>query len=440
MLSQKSLRTRFILQLASASMMLVVIISVILYYYIKVTIFETAVQDLNFEAKSIVENKEKFNPNNLKNFDIQIPHKTLSNVQIIHTNTKKNQKPYYSMQKEETHVFMTLNYPYDSDSYMILKKDTTLQSKIVDQILIDIMMVNASAILLVLFYALLLSRMMLVPIKILTTKLINLDEKFLKEIDFKHLPEEFCPLGNSINKLINRIQTFVKYQKELFVGVAHELKTPLAVMKTKNEVTLLKERDKERYMEALVSNNEAIKTMNSMISSILEIGRQEGAQFEEPVNVNVISFLEKLGNGFKILAHQESKEVILNLEPKILNMKIQTTLLTHVIQNFVQNAIKFSPTGAKITISSKVANSNFIIEVTDEGVGIDESKDLFAPFKRFGDKGGAGLGLFLAKGAAQALGATVSIKNRTDRSGAISTLIVPIQNHRIKQTSIGKKV
>lgn len=440
MLSQKSLRTRFILQLASASMMLVVIISVILYYYIKVTIFETAVQDLNFEAKSIVENKEKFNPNNLKNFDIQIPHKTLSNVQIIHTNTKKNQKPYYSMQKEETHVFMTLNYPYDSDSYMILKKDTTLQSKIVDQILIDIMMVNASAILLVLFYALLLSRMMLVPIKILTTKLTNLDEKFLKEIDFKHLPEEFCPLGNSINKLINRIQTFVKYQKELFVGVAHELKTPLAVMKTKNEVTLLKERDKERYIEALVSNNEAIKTMNSMISSILEIGRQEGAQFEEPVNVNVISFLEKLGNGFKILAHQESKEVILNLEPKILNMKIQTTLLTHVIQNFVQNAIKFSPTGAKITISSKVVNSNFIIEVTDEGVGIDESKDLFAPFKRFGDKGGAGLGLFLAKGAAQALGATVSIKNRTDRSGAISTLIVPIQNHRIKQTSIGKKV
>lgn len=440
MLSQKSLRTRFILQLASASMMLVVIISVILYYYIKVTIFETAVQDLNFEAKSIVENKEKFNPNNLKNFDIQIPHKTLSNVQIIHTNTKKNQKPYYSMQKEETHVFMTLNYPYDSDSYMILKKDTTLQSKIVDQILIDIMMVNASAILLVLFYALLLSRMMLVPIKILTTKLTNLDEKFLKEIDFKHLPEEFCPLGNSINKLINRIQTFVKYQKELFVGVAHELKTPLAVMKTKNEVTLLKERDKERYIEALVSNNEAIKTMNSMISSILEIGRQEGAQFEEPVNVNVISFLEKLGNGFKILAHQESKEVILNLEPKILNMKIQTTLLTHVIQNFVQNAIKFSPTGAKITISSKVVNSNFIIEVTDEGVGIDESKDLFAPFKRFGDKGGAGLGLFLAKSAAQALGATVSIKNRTDRSGAISTLIVPIQNHRIKQTSIGKKV
>ncbi len=440
MLSQKSLRTRFILQLASASMMLVVIISVILYYYIKVTIFETAVQDLNFEAKSIVENKEKFNPNNLKNFDIQIPHKTLSNVQIIHTNTKKNQKPYYSMQKEETHVFMTLNYPYDSDSYMILKKDTTLQSKIVDQILIDIMMVNASAILLVLFYALLLSRMMLVPIKILTTKLTNLDEKFLKEIDFKHLPEEFCPLGNSINKLINRIQTFVKYQKELFVGVAHELKTPLAVMKTKNEVTLLKERDKERYIEALASNNEAIKTMNSMISSILEIGRQEGAQFEEPVNVNIISFLEKLGNGFKILAHQESKEVILNLEPKILNMKIQTTLLTHVIQNFVQNAIKFSPTGAKITISSKVVNSNFIIEVTDEGVGIDESKDLFAPFKRFGDKGGAGLGLFLAKGAAQALGATVSIKNRTDRSGAISTLIVPIQNHRIKQTSIGKKV
>ena len=311
---------------------------------------------------------------------------------------------------------------------MILKKETTLQSKIVEQIFVDIIIVNATAILLVLFYALFLSRMLLLPIRTLSAKLTKLDEKFLKEIDIKSLPDEFYPLGNSINKLISRIQTFVEYQKELFVGVAHELKTPLAVMKTKNEVTLIKTRESDKYIEALRSNNEAINNMNSMISSVLEIGRQEGAQFEEPVNTDIIGFLNKLGNNFQILARTEEKNIVMSLQPEILNMKIQTTLLTHVIQNFVQNAIKFSPKDSNITILSRTEKNSFIIEVIDEGIGIDESKDLFAPFKRFGDKGGAGLGLFLAKGAAQALGGSVAIKNRKDgKSGAVSTLTLPIK-------------
>ena len=278
-----------------------------------------------------------------------------------------------------------------------------------------------------LFYALFLSRMLLIPIKILSHKLTNLDEKFLKEIDIKSLPDEFLPLGNSINRLITRIQTFVLYQKELFVGVAHELKTPLAVMKTKNEVTLLKPRESEKYIEALKSNNEAINGMNAMIGSVLEIGRQEGAQFEEPVNTDVIAFLKKLGKNYEVLAKGEEKNLALDLKPEIFNLNIQTSLLTHIVQNFVQNAIKFSPKNSTITISSRLEKSKFIIEVADEGVGIDESKDLFAPFKRYGNKGGAGLGLFLAKGAAQALGAEISIKNREGANGAVASLVLNLK-------------
>ena len=269
--------------------------------------------------------------------------------------------------------------------------------------------------------------MLLIPIKILSHKLTNLDEKFLKEIDIKSLPDEFLPLGNSINRLITRIQTFVLYQKELFVGVAHELKTPLAVMKTKNEVTLLKPRDSEKYIEALKSNNEAINGMNAMIGSVLEIGRQEGAQFEEPVNTDVIAFLKKLGKNYEVLAKGEEKNLALDLKPEIFNLNIQTSLLTHIVQNFVQNAIKFSPKNSTITISSRFEKSKFVIEVADEGVGIDESKDLFAPFKRYGNKGGAGLGLFLAKGAAQALGAEISIKNRENSNGAVASLVLNLK-------------
>lgn len=405
-------------------MMLIAVVSVMLYHYIRVTVFQSVVSELNQQATAYKNNPQNFNPNNLKTFTIEIPNKTLATVKA---GELKGEKPYLVMRKIKDESITTLTTRLDDSSYLVLEKETTLQSRIVEEIFIDIIIVNVTAILLVLFYALFLSRMLLIPIKILSHKLTNLDEKFLKEIDIKSLPDEFLPLGNSINRLITRIQTFVLYQKELFVGVAHELKTPLAVMKTKNEVTLLKPRESEKYIEALKSNNEAINGMNAMIGSVLEIGRQEGAQFEEPVNTDVIAFLKKLGKNYEVLAKGDEKHLVLDLKPEIFNLNIQTSLLTHIVQNFVQNAIKFSPKNSTITISSRLEKSKFIIEVTDEGMGIDESKDLFAPFKRYGNKGGAGLGLFLAKGAAQALGAEISIKNREGASGAVASLVLNLK-------------
>ena len=405
-------------------MMLIAVVSVMLYHYIRVTVFQSVVNELNQQATAYKNNPQNFNPNNLKTFTIEIPNKTLATIKL---GELKGEKPYLVMQKIKDESITTLTTRLDDSSYLVLEKETTLQSQIVEEIFIDIIIVNVTAILLVLFYALFLSRMLLIPIKILSHKLTNLDEKFLKEIDIKSLPDEFLPLGNSINRLITRIQTFVLYQKELFVGVAHELKTPLAVMKTKNEVTLLKPRESEKYIEALKSNNEAINGMNAMIGSVLEIGRQEGAQFEEPVNTDVIAFLKKLGKNYEVLAKGEEKNLALDLKPEIFNLNIQTSLLTHIVQNFVQNAIKFSPKNSTITISSRVEKSKFIIEVADEGVGIDENKDLFAPFKRYGNKGGAGLGLFLAKGAAQALGAEISIKNRENANGAVASLVLNLK-------------
>ena len=405
-------------------MMLIAVVSVMLYHYIRVTVFQSVVSELNQQATAYKNNPQNFNSNNLKTFTIEIPNKTLATIKA---GELKGEKPYLVMQKIKDKSITTLTTRLDDSSYLVLEKETTLQSQIVEEIFIDIIIVNVTAILLVLFYALFLSRMLLIPIKILSHKLTNLDEKFLKEIDIKSLPDEFLPLGNSINRLIARIQTFVLYQKELFVGVAHELKTPLAVMKTKNEVTLLKPRESEKYIEALKSNNEAINGMNAMIGSVLEIGRQEGAQFEEPVNTDVIAFLKKLCKNYEVLAKGDEKNLALDLKPEILNLNIQTSLLTHIVQNFVQNAIKFSPKNSTITISSRVEKSKFIIEVADEGVGIDESKDLFAPFKRYGNKGGAGLGLFLAKGAAQALGAEISIKNRENTNGAVASLVLNLK-------------
>lgn len=424
MLSQKSLRAKFALQLASASTMLIVIFSVMLYHYIKITIFENIVQSLTLEAKNISAKPEIINLEykDSKSFDL---------IKIVPNDDNLTRAEFVST-KDDNATYLTLYYPYKND-LLVLTKNTSEYSSIVDQILVDILIINATAIFLILFYALFLSRMLLAPLRSFCLKLGELNERFLQEVETDELPVEFKPLGDGVNRLIGRILTFVQYQKELFIGAAHELKTPLAVMKTKNEVTLIKERDSQKYIEALKNNNEAINQMNKMISSILEIGRQEGAQFEQPVMTDIIAYINEIGNNFLILAKGDDRNIKINLRPHSLNIMIQPTLFLHVLQNFVQNAIKFSPKEATIEINSTLINGEFIVRVIDEGIGIDESKDLFAPFKRYGNSSGAGLGLFLAKGAAQALGGNIELRNRTDRSGTIATFILPIRNNKYKK-------
>jgi two-component system OmpR family sensor kinase len=241
-----------------------------------------------------------------------------------------------------------------------------------------------------------------------------MNENLIKPINIDELPLEFKELGETINHLISRLQNFVKYQKELFIGTAHELKTPLAVIKLKNQVTLIKKRDADEYIEAIKTTNKTVDEMNIIVSNILTIGRQEGAQLEKPVEFDVISFLKQKANDFKLLAENDNKILKMDFTPDGYMVKLQKTLLNQIVQNFLQNALKFTPTGKTITLKSSEDDCGLLIEVIDEGCGIAEDIDLFAPFKRQGDKSGAGLGLFLAKSAAEAIGAKISLQNRKD--------------------------
>ena len=74
---------------------------------------------------------------------------------------------------------------------------------------------NSTFLTLIIFYAMFLSRMLLMPIKMISYRLSKLNENFLRPIGEREIPDEFKPLSNSINRLIERIQTFMLYQKEL---------------------------------------------------------------------------------------------------------------------------------------------------------------------------------------------------------------------------------
>jgi two-component system OmpR family sensor kinase len=322
-------------------------------------------------------------------------------------------------------VFLTLIYPFDLNnlSYLKITKEITPTKVLLDKILHYIFFINIIGFVLVIIYAVMLSKMLVSPLKILSSRLSNMNEHLIKQIKVRELPDEFEPLGVTINHLIARIQNFVKYQKELFIGTAHELKTPLAIIKLKNQVTLIKRRTPEEYIEALMVTNKTIDEMNIIVSNILNIGRQEGAQLDKPTTVDVIEVLKQKANDFKLLAENEGKTLNISFEPNGFMATLQVSLLNQIIQNFLQNALKFTPQDRSVTLKSSQDNVGLLIEVIDEGCGIDDSVDLFAPFKRQGNKSGVGLGLFLAKSAADALGAKIKVENRKDGvDGTIASL------------------
>ena len=415
---QKSIRRQFLIQLLVASAALIFIFSSILYLFIQQSIYDDKKAGLLHVAKHVVSYESVqsvIDETDISlGLNIEMFTDPLSDGSIDLIETIKGQKSYLS-----------LIYPFNLEAHTYIKvtENITNTKKLLKKILNSIFIINILGFIIIIIYAVTLSTMLIKPIKALTTRLSNMNEHLIRPIKTESIPIEFLPLGETLNHLIARLQNFVKYQKELFIGTAHELKTPLAVMKLKNQVTLIKKREANEYIEAIKVNNKTIDEMNKIIADILNIGRQEGAQLETPQEVDVIAYLRNKGNDFKLLAENERKNLEMDFQPDLFMATLQTTLLNQIIQNFLQNALKFTESEKVVLLKSFQTESGLCIQVIDEGLGVDESFDHFAPFKRSGNRGGVGLGLFLSKSAADALNAKITIKNRTDGvQGTVASL------------------
>jgi len=401
--------------------------SIILYSYINYSVDKELASSLTKQAKYIFATY----PDVKKGIEEhrELIQKTLHiNAEIIYLPDANYSTTHVHQYKKGTEYFFELHFPYNfqQQAYLNISANITKQKHIQQQVYKSIIFVNLLTMGLIILYAYFLSGMLISTLRILTEKLSKRNESMMEPLETKELPKEFEPLAQSINALMMRIQNFVKYKKELFIGAAHELKTPLAVMKTKTQVTLMKKSYNQKDLkEALQQNITSIDEMNKIVSSILEFGRAEGAQFETPIYINVIAFLQKKAEDFKILADANGQKFEYELTPAQLTLCMQPLLLTQIIQNFIQNALKFTPNNKTVFLKSYLLEGNLVIEVIDEGEGIDENKDLFAPFIRSQTSSGTGLGLFLAKSASDAMGAMISIKNREETQGTIARVILP---------------
>ena len=428
MLSKRSIRGDYVRQITISFVALLVIFSVALYSYLYFTAYGNIKQELQKYSQHILANNITYTTN--QSFYIQNTN-ILSNdtIKIVVLDEKITQE-YYKKQTIKDDVYFSLFVPYKGNKTLNITKNITKEMWFLENLFEGIVLVNFFALILIQLFALAFSNILYKPIHNLSQTLEKVKEYDLETLNNNALPLEFQPLVYSINNLLQRIKNYLSSQKQLFIGIAHELKTPLAVMKTKCEVTLIKERQKEVYTDALKENISSINEMNAIIKMLLDLGRQESAQFEKSSMVDINKILKKIADNFMILSKKENKSFFVEIGEEEVLLTIKPTLLTQIVQNFLQNAFKFTPKGKSILLKSSVEDGKLNIIVIDEGCGIDsELNDIYAPFRRAGNKSGAGLGLFLAKNAANALGGNISLQNRSDKQGTIAKFQLKISDN-----------
>ena len=233
-------------------------------------------------------------------------------------------------------------------------------------------------------------------------------------------------------------------ERRLFVSnVSHELRTPLTSVKS--------------YLEALdegalydpvapdfikVSLDETNRMMR-MVTDLLHLSRIDNATTQLDVElINFTAFITFILNRFDKMRSQDDEkkyELVRDYPINSVWIEIDTDKMTQVIDNILNNAIKYSPDGGKITVSMKTTDDQMILSIKDQGLGIPK-QDLPTIFDRFyrvdrarsRAQGGTGLGLAIAKEIIKQHNGFIWAKSEYGK-GSTFTIVLPYDNDAVKE-------
>jgi signal transduction histidine kinase len=204
----------------------------------------------------------------------------------------------------------------------------------------------------------------------------------------------------------------------------HELKTPITPVLAASEL-LLEESKGDPFTSLAQSIYRGASNLNRRIDELLDLARSEiGTLKLNRLSIDPIPVIQEIVAGAMALALERGQHLDLELPPSLPTIQVDLDRFTQIIQNILDNALKFTPGGGLITIRGKVDGANLIIEVQDTGSGLskEEQQRLFDPYHRLpGDRerfSGLGLGLALSKKFVELHGGQIWVKSK---KGAGST-------------------
>lgn len=232
------------------------------------------------------------------------------------------------------------------------------------------------------------------------------------------MPPEILPLVAAVNQALDRLEQGFRHQREFAADAAHELRTPLAILRTR--IDTLPDSDAARAL------GHDIENMSRVVSQLLDaaeletivVDPQETADLHE-VCVEVAEFIAPLA-----LKQEKTIELICGDEPVLI--KGNAEMVRRAVRNLTENALNHTPEKTAIAL---VVDAQGMVSVLDSGAGVPPS-DRNLIFRRFWRRdrraaGGAGLGLSIVKRIVEAHGGTVTVDNRP-AGGARFSLRFPL--------------
>jgi len=258
-------------------------------------------------------------------------------------------------------------------------------------------------------------------------------EDLSARVQAKHADEEIKYLVRAFNEMISRLEKSFQYIAEFSSRVAHELKTPLAIIRGEAQVALRKERSIEEYQRVIQVNLEEAERMIKVVEDLLLLAKLEydtGVFRFEPVEL--VEFFKDIGERTRVLAAEKNMIVKLNLPKERIQIQGDGLHLRRLFFNLIDNALKFSPPGSAIEIGVRPNDGRVKVSVRDQGMGISE-EDLPKIFEKFFHRdrrkeasgAGTGLGLSLARSIARAHQGEIEVKSELSK-GSTFTVTLPL--------------
>jgi signal transduction histidine kinase len=231
--------------------------------------------------------------------------------------------------------------------------------------------------------------------------------------------------------MISKLQKLFDETKRFTADASHELKTPLSILQSEIEFGLKRPRSPEEYQEILRSCLEEIRRMSKILNGLLTLARADAGAIrlkDEVVDVGEVA--QGVWKNFFKVAKENGLEFYFQGES--VKVRGDRDYLKQLIVNLVDNALKYTPSGGYIRLSTSAQNGVALIEIEDTGEGIPE-EDQGRIFDRFfrvdkarsREKGGAGLGLSICKWIVQAHGGEISLKSALGQ-GTTFTVKLPL--------------
>ncbi|MDH0733658.1 ATP-binding protein [Pseudomonas sichuanensis] len=249
----------------------------------------------------------------------------------------------------------------------------------------------------------------------------------LEPLQLVPLPSELEPMQAAINRLLAQIEDLLRREHRFIADAAHEMRTPLAVLRLHAQNALEASNETERH-KALGFLMGGVDRLTRVVNQLLTLARVEPRLGQRAsTQVDLAEVVTETLADLTPWILDRGLEPSLDIAEGDHHLAIDPGALGIALQNLVSNAVEHSPPAGRITVSLRRLDDHFELVVEDEGPGIDEAS-LSRVFERFYSRNspnGAGLGLSIVATIVDRMGGQVRLHNRSG-GGLAATLLFPV--------------